>query len=332
MKLRKLQSIFLAVLLALFSFGTTLACDGLPEQVTQFSDELSQAGVKIDCKVNQVVNWAVNHGSGDPFNNALKMLSGIGYRPAQGARSFGQDMIDAYRKKEGGIPKAFAGWKDAMVAVVYLPNDKQYIPLNYFEIKKNAVSEFTVKIEYDKDSNFSDADKQKIEEAVGWWKSQIADKFEITLEFHLDPSLPAGGTTLVGDVPGSCMDHQPGYAEIKLKEVNTSLVSHEIGHALGIGTAAIFKKGNVCSQMAELAKSVPDISVSSARMEGDKFFGTISKGVLMVADQDGDYGHVASSEKDDNGNPSAVQPGLGGKPSQKDIRILEDLGYEFKGN
>ena len=79
-----------------------------------------------------------------------------------------------------------------------------------------------------------------------------------------------------------------------------------------------------------MSKDIPEITVSSARIENGKFFGNLSKGVLLAKDSDGSFGHIASSEKDEDGNSSAVQPGLGGKPSLLDIRVLEDLGYEIK--
>lgn len=350
MKLRKLNIIALTILLSLFgviifseqktaasvkSVKASDGCEGLPEQVSTLMDEWEQAGVKSDCTVNQIMNWTVNHAQnktnmGAVMTDAMRFLRALGYEAAQGPPIYSQAHFDSWRKKENGVSSAFVNWKGSTATVIYMPEIKNYLLVQYREVKAKPVSGFHVNIEYDQNSRFSAEDKQKIEEAVGWWKAHIADNFEITLDFHLDPSISAGGTTLVGDVPRSCIDHQPAYAEIKLKEVNTSLVSHEIGHALGIGTAAIFKKNNVCGKLAEVAKDINSIELSSARIENDRFFGKISQGVLLVKDREGDYGHVSSDEKDDEGHPSAVQPSLGGKPSIKDFRILEDLGYELK--
>lgn len=332
MKIRKLQIITLTILLTLSIIGTASACEGLPEEVSTLMEEWEQAGVKTDCTVNQVLNWAVTHASnpndsGAVMTEAMNFLSALGYDTARGTPVLAQASIDSYRKN-GGVAKAFASWKGSQASVIYIPEKKQYITVQYRNMEKNEASGFTVKYKYG--SNFSAEQKQMIEEAVGWWKDRIGDNFEIMLDISLDPNLRAGGTTLVGNVPRSCIDHQPGYAQIKLKEVNTSLVSHEIGHALGIGTAAVFGKTNVCGRLAEVAKSIDSIQLSSARIEDGKFFGNISKGVVLVRDSDGSYGHVASDETDDDGNHSAVQPGLGGKPSLKDLRILEDLGYEIK--
>lgn len=330
MKNNKIQVLFMAIMLTLFGAGAALACEKIPEEAAQFSNELEEAGVKIDCTLTQLVNWSAKRNPGNPLKEAMSLVNAMGYEASRSIQMFRQSDIDAWRKKEGGIPKAFAGWKGNGAAVIYVADKKEYIPIQYREMPKNETSSFQMKITYDENSSFSDEQKQMIQEAVGWWQEKFADKFQITLEFYLDPSISAGGTTLVGDVPRSCFDHQPRYAEIKLKAVNTSLVSHEVGHALGIGTAAVFSKNNLCSTLALAAKDIPDLNLSSARMEGNKFWGNNSKGVLMVADSDGDYGHVSSEMKDDDGNLSAVQPGLGGKPSLVDIRILEDLGYEFK--
>lgn len=330
MKNNKIQVLVIAIILTLFSASATLACEKIPEEAAQFSNELEEAGVKIDCTLTQLVNWSAKRSTDNPLKEAMRLVSAMGYEASRSIQFFSQSDIDAWRKREGGIPKAFASWKGNGAAVIYLADKKQYIPIQYREMSSNETSGFEMKITYGEDSNFSDEQKQMIQEAVSWWQEKFADKFQITLEFHLDPSIRAGGTTLVGDVPRSCFDHQPRYAEIKLKTVNTSLVSHEIGHALGIGTAAVFSKNNICSTLALAAKDIPDLHLSSARMEGNKFWGNNSKGVLMVADSNGDYGHVSGEMKDDDGNLSAVQPGLGGKPSLIDIRILEDLGYEFK--
>lgn len=350
MKQRKIQITLAAILLALFGIvmisqqQTTVSantvnnfegCEGLPKEVSLLMEEWEAAGVKTDCTVTQVMNWSVTHAPdknnmGAVMTEAMRLLNAIGYQNAQNPPIYGQATFDAWRKKEGGVSTAFANWKGSNATVIYMAEKKQYLLVQYKEFESKKHSGFNIKIEYDENSGFTAEDKKHIEEAVGWWKDRIADDFEITMEFILDPSLSAGGTTLVGNVPRSCMDHQPGYAEIKLKEVNTSLVSHEIGHALGIGTAAVFMKENVCSTLALVAKDISDISVSSARIENGKFFGNISKGVLLARDKDGGYGHVSSDVKDDDGNHSAVQPGLGGKPSLVDLRILEDLGYEIK--
>lgn len=348
MKIRIIKILTFTILLTLFggaifmgqktsaaakSFKNMEGCAGLPAEVTTFMDELDQGGVLVDCTVNQVVNWSLTHAA-DPNNKgavvteATRFLRAMGYQNATNIQTFPQSNVDAWRKREGGVPKSFEGWKGNGAAILYFPESKEYIPLQYIEFPKNESKGFTVKYKYS--SNISDEQKQLIEEAVGWWQSKITDNFQITLDISLDPSITAGGTTLVGDVPRSCFDHQPGYAQIKLKEVNTSLVSHEIGHALGIGTAAVFGKNNTCARLAEVAKDVPGLHLSSAKMEDGKFYGKLSQGVQMVSDSSGSYGHVSSDEKDDEGHQSAVQPGLGGKPSIKDFRILEDLGYELK--
>lgn len=346
MKQRKIQVSILAVILALFGIAfiseqqtavTVKAdgCQGLPKEVSQLMEEWEEAGVKTDCRVNQVLNWAATHAAdksnlGAIMTEGMQFMRALGYDIARGTPMISQDTMDAYRKREGGVPKAFAAWKGNNASVIYIPSQKQYITVQYQEIQNKATTAFNIKAEYDKESGFSDEDKAKIQESIGWWKDKLADKFEITIEFILDPSLNAGGTTLVGDVPRSCIDHEPRYAEIKLKEVNTSLVSHEIGHALGIGTAAVFKVPNVCSRLAEMSKDVQGIELNSAKIQDGKFWGNNSKGVSLFKDRDNSYSHVSSDVKDDDGNHSAVQPGLGGKPSIIDIRILEDLGYEYK--
>lgn len=351
MKEGKIQITLAAILLALFGIAVIShqqsatvsantvnndeGCAGLPKEVSQLMEEWEAAEMKIDCRVNQILNWAVTHApdksnTGAIMTEGMRFMSALGYEVKRGTPMISQATMDAYRKKEGGVTKAFAAWKGEHASVIYLPEQKQYITVQYREIEQKRTSGFNIVAEYDKDSGFSDEDKAKIQEAINWWKDRLDDKFEITMEFILDHNLSAGGTTLVGDVPRSCMDHQPAYAEIKLKEVNTSLVSHEIGHALGIGTASIFKSPNVCSRLAEMSKDISDLNLGSARIENGKFFGNISKGVLLARDKDGGYGHVSSDVKDDDGNHSAVQPGLGGKPSLVDLRILEDLGYEIK--
>ncbi|MBS1795719.1 MAG: hypothetical protein JSS81_17825 [Acidobacteria bacterium] len=335
MKHGNLKMILLTVLLTLCGSVWANACEGLPDEVSKLMEEWEQAGVKTDCTVNQLMAWTVSHapnkGSVGPITTeGIRLLNAIGYENAQNLQTYSQANFDAWRKKENGVSTAFAGWKGSQATVIYIPEAKQYVLVQYREHPKNESASFNIKVEYDKNSSFSEEERKQIDEAVDWWKDRLKDKFELTVEIIRDPSINAGGTTLVGDVPRSCMDHQPGYAEIRLKSVNPSLVSHEIGHALGIGTASIFKNNNVCSRLAEASKDIPEISVSSARMENGKFFGSLSKGVLMVKDNDGSYGHVSADAKDEDGNASAVQPGLGGKPSLIDLRILEDLGYEIK--
>jgi hypothetical protein len=346
MKMKKLQTIALAILLALFGAAVTeqkiLAnsplnedCEGLPAEVSTLLGEWHHAGIKTNCTVDRLMNWAVVHApnksdSGAITTEAMNLLNSIGYQNSPQIQSYGQATFDQWRKKENGVSAAFVNWKgESSATVIYLAEKKQYILVQYREFPKTESSSFSVKIEYGDGAPFSAEEKKQIEEAVGWWKDRINDKFEITLEFIKDPSIKAGGTTLVGNVPRSCIDHQPGYAEIKLKTVNTSLVSHEVGHALGIGTATIFKKSSICSRLAEASKDISEIEVRNVRMENGKFYGELSKGVLMVGDEDS-YGHVSAEVKDEDGHASAVQPGLGGKPSLIDIRILEDLGYEIK--
>jgi len=344
MKQRKIQISILAILAVMFGIVLVLeqtkvtvkadGCSGLPKEVSQLMEEWEEAGVKTDCRVNQVLNWAATHAPdksniGAIMTEGMQFMRALGYETARGTPMISQTTMDAYRKKEGGVAKAFAAWKDTNSSVIYIPSQKQYITVQYKEIENKQTSGFNIKAEYDKDSGFSDEDKAKIEESISWWKDRLKDKFEITMEFILDPSLNAGGTTLVGDVPRSCIDHEPRYAEIKLKEVNTSLVSHEIGHALGIGTASVFKIPNVCSRLAEMSKDVPGIELNSARIENGKFFGNLSKGISLFKDRDNSYSHIMGDVKDEDGNHSAVQPGLGGKPSLTDLRILEDLGYEL---
>lgn len=344
--MKKNQLIKMFMLLALFSASVASmqkasasinseGCENLPEEVSTLLGEWEQAGVKTDCTVNQLMVWAVNNApaknnSGAITTEAVKLLNAVGYENARNVQTYKQPTFDAWRKKPNGVSTAFAGWKGSSATVIYIPSSKEYTLIQYREYPKNEKSQFSMKITYGEDSDFTDEEKQMIEEAAGWWREKIADKFEIVLEFHKDPSLKAGGTTLVGNVPRSCLDHQPGYAEIKLSAVNTSLVSHEIGHALGIGTAAVFSKQNVCSRLAAVAKDIPALAVSSARMEKNKFFGDTSSGILMIIDSDGDAGHVSSEMKDEHGELSAVQPSLGGKPSMIDFGILADLGYEIK--
>ena len=347
MKVKKNQLIKLFMLFALFSatfasvqkasasVNSVEDCENLPDEVSTLMSEWNQAGVKTDCTVNQVMMWAVNHApakgnAGAITTEAIKLLNAIGYQNAQNIQTYKQATFDTWRKKPNGVSTAFAGWKGSNATVIYLADKKEYTLIQYRPYPKNETSEFSMKITYGEDSVFTDKEKQAIEEAASWWREKIGDKFQIELEFHKDPSLKAGGTTLVGNVPRSCMDHQPGYAEIKLSAVNTSLVSHEIGHALGIGTAAVFSKDNVCSRLTQVAKDIDSLTVRNARMEKGKFFGEKSEGILMMIDEDGDFGHVSAELTDENGEHSAVQPSLGGKPSVIDFNILADLGYEIK--
>ncbi|HQU82762.1 MAG TPA: hypothetical protein PKY59_06545 [Pyrinomonadaceae bacterium] len=322
--------LFFLMLLAVCGTTSAIACEGLPEEVSTLMGEMEQGGLKTDCTVNQIMTWAAKNRGANALNDATKMMLALGYEYAPNFQIYTQSQFDTMRKKENGVSNFFSAIKGNSATIFYDSAKKEYTLIQFREFPRKETSSFNIKITYAEGSRFSAEDKKKIEEAANWWKERILDKFEITLEFGLDPSISAGGTTLVGNVPRSCIDHQPGYAEITLKEVNTSLVSHEIGHALGIGTASIFKKDNVCSLLSIASKDVHDLNVRNARMENGKFFGEISKGVLMVNDRDGDYGHVSSEVKDDDGNASAVQPGLGGKPSLVDLRILEDLGYEIQ--
>jgi len=331
----KIKLLLLAALLLLGGAGSANACDGLPKEVSQFMEELDQAGVATNCMINQIAAWTVSHAANKSDVGAImtetgRLMTAVGFEASQVPQTFGQASFDAWRKNEGGVPKAFAALKGSSATVIYIADKQMYLFVPFREYPKNESKGFNIKVELDPNSRFSDEDKKAIDEAVGWWKDRIGDNFQLTLDISIDPSINAGGTTLVGDVPRSCIDHQPSIAEIKLKSVNSSLVSHEIGHALGIGTAAVFKNPNVCTRLAEIAKDITEISVSSPRIENGKFFGNNSKGVLLARDSDGSYGHVSSEAKDEDGNSSAVQPGLGGKPSLLDLRILEDLGYEIK--
>jgi hypothetical protein len=324
-------------------------CSGLPAQVALLRGEWEGAGIKTDCVVDRLMAWTVNNASapGDTvkiLNEALGYLRAMGYEHT-GPSLYSQATIDAWRNTSG-IATAFAAWKGTQASIIYLPQTSEYVLFQYrWPLKPPAqvVSAFTIEINYQ--GSWSDAEKKIFEKAANYWQARIADKRKLTLEVNRDPAISAHAQTLVGDVPGSCYNHQPLWGRITVKDqVNDSLISHKIGHFLGIGDASIFKPDSPCGKLAQAAGAIPGFpQPSAARIGTDGVFHgpetdrlTVGKGIKLVksngnaVDFESGWGHVDSSVKDSNGQASAVQPSLGGKPSLLDFAILKDLGYTLQ--
>ena len=214
---------------------------------------------------------------------------------------------------------------------------------------------FSIKIDYRFAGNaFDDQAKQRIEEAARIWESFIADDFDdviagttldvvnpntsqsesITLDEDIDDLIIFAGAQSLGDNGAAAFagpvrtfnnatlearytgtDFEPAVGYITFNTdfsgfANIGLAIHEMGHILGIGGADIFDQlstsGSFDGPTARAVNNGSPIPISS------------------------DEGHIDGSFVLDNGVRPVVGGGIGsGLPSQADLAILADIGYEI---